>query len=99
MRSGTLGRERSYSDVNNGLHPILQNSGIRRPSTIQDSNESISTDEADLEVVMCFLPTGMVLDVRCHPDDELFEIKQIVITTATSDGKNLNSGHEFTRYG
>ena len=52
-----------------------------------------------MEVVECYLPTGMVLDVRCHPDDELFEIKQIVITTATSDGKNLNSGHEFTRYG
>ena len=33
--------------------------------------------------------TGMLIDVNVHPDDDLFQIKQIIISTATSDGKIL----------
>ena len=52
-----MGRERSFSDVNHhGLYNV--NSRTRRPSTIEGSDESISTDEADLEPVQCFLPVG-----------------------------------------
>ena len=49
------------------------------------SDESITFD--DLELVQCFLPTGMVLDVSVHPDDELFQIKHFVLGVATADGK------------
>ena len=39
----------------------------------------------DFIFTQCYHLTGMVLDVNVHPDDELFQIKQIVIETATSD--------------
>ena len=56
--SGNLGRERSFSDVNHhGVYNVY--SRTRRPSTIEGSNESISTDEADLETVQCFLPVSL----------------------------------------
>lgn len=29
----------------------------------------------------------MLIDVNVHPDDDLYQIKQIIISTATSDGK------------
>ena len=51
------------------------------------NDESCSLDEAEFETVQCFLPTGMVLDVSVHPDDEIFHIKQYVISNATADGK------------
>ncbi len=66
---------------------------MRRPSVIPsitsngDSNESCNNvEETDLEFIQCFFPTGMVLDVSVHPDDYINEIKQIVISSATSDG-------------
>ena len=34
-----------------------------------------------------FIQTGMLIDVNVHPDDDLYQIKQIIISTATSDGK------------
>ena len=45
------------------------------------SEESI----ADFVEVQCFLPTGMVLDVSVHPDDSIFQIKQILLNSATAD--------------
>lgn len=67
---------------------------LRRPSVIlTDSSDSGVTsdseslyDEADLEVVQCFLPTGLVIDIRIHPDDDIAQIKQIILSSATSDG-------------
>ena len=38
-------------------------------------------------VYIFFIQTGMLIDVNVHPDDDLYQIKQIIISTATSDGK------------
>lgn len=91
-----LSRERSYSDVNN-LQPIQALLRQRIPSGFSDksggngsiagSDENCSLDETDLEIVQCFLPTGMVYDINVHPDDEIYQIKQIVLNNATADGK------------
>ena len=85
-----LGRERSYTDVNS-LHPSLAYIRSRRPSVISaaESSDDLESmfDESDLETVQCFLPTGMVLDVKVHPDDEMIQIKSVLINDATTNGK------------
>ena len=86
-----LGRERSYTDVNS----LQQKAYIRsrRPSVISaaESSEDFDSffDESDLETVQCFLPTGMVLDVKVHPDDEMVQIKSVLISDATANGKYI----------
>ena len=81
-----LSRERSYTDVNS-LHKVIRS---RRPSVISaaESSEDLDGfyDESELETVQCFLPTGMVLDVKVHPDDEMVQIKSVLISDATSNG-------------
>lgn len=47
-------------------------------------------DESDLEEIQCLLPNGIVLDVFVHPDDEMVHIKQVVLSRATTDGKQRN---------
>ena len=42
----------------------------------------------DFVEVQCFLHTGMILDVSVHPDDSIFQIKQIILNSATADGKH-----------
>lgn len=82
---------------------------LRRPSTIVGSDESVNSliyDESDLQVVQCLLPTGLIIDVSVHPDDEMYHIKQIVLAHATTDGrsptnhvlfheKNLQCNHDL----
>ena len=34
----------------------------------------------------CFLPTGMVMDFKVHKDDEMVQIKTVLICDATSNG-------------
>ena len=79
-------RERSYTDVTSSLAYIRS----RRPSVISaaESTEDFF-DESDLETVQCFLPTGMVLDVKVHPDDEMVQIKSVLISDATANGEYI----------
>ena len=41
----------------------------------------------DLEEIECLLPNGIVIDVLVHPDDEMYHIKQVVLSRATTDGE------------
>ena len=75
-----LNRERSYSDVHNFQSPLQT---LLRQRSCDGSSEECSVD---LELVQCFLPTGMILDVSVHPDDSIFQIKQIMLNSATADG-------------
>ena len=45
------------------------------------------TDQGNYEDVLCMMPTGVVLEVSIHVDDIVFNIKQIVLNTATTSGK------------
>lgn len=86
-------RERSYSDVNAIQVPLgglRNNPSANNPSSAGSSTENCSVassvDETELEIIQCFFPTGMVMDASIHPDDDIFQIKQIVISNATANG-------------
>ena len=38
-------------------------------------------------ILQVFLPTGLIMDQLVHPDEEIFFIKQQVVSKATTDGK------------
>ena len=72
--------------MNNGLHLILQNSGIRRPSTIQDSNESIIIErmhgDASAEAVTP-LKQG-VNNNQFHDEDFSPEVDEMIVRSPES---------------
>lgn len=79
----TMNRERSYSDVK----ASSQQSTLRRtPCTSPAQSNGSATEATDLETIQCFFPTGMVMDISVHPDDDIFQIKQFIISTATVNG-------------
>ena len=41
----------------------------------------------DFEDIECLLPNGILLELPVHPDDEVVQIKQLVLNRATTDGK------------
>jgi len=68
------------------------NIGLEFPLT------SDNADAADrLEEVTALLPNGIVLDVLVHPDDEMSQIKQVVILAATTDGNTRAMGEDATQ--
>jgi hypothetical protein len=42
---------------------------------------------SDFEEVECLLPNGILMSISVHPDDELGQIKQLVLVRAISDGR------------
>ena len=83
-RERTHSRERSNSDVRSLQLPPIQN--LLRPRT--ESSASGGSDDhcsVDFVKVECFFPTGMIKDVSVHPDESIFQIKQIMLNAATSD--------------
>jgi len=79
-----LNRERSYSDVHNLQ---VQFKTLLQQKSSDGSSEASEEFIVDFVEVQCFLHTGMILDVSVHPDDSIFQIKQIILNSATADGK------------
>lgn len=44
----------------------------------------------EMSSIQCFLPTGLLIDVKVRLLDEIFTIKKNVIQAATTDGKKRN---------
>ena len=77
-----MNRERSYSDVHNLQ---VEFKTLLRQKSSDGSCEASEEFIVDFVEVQCFLHTGMILDVSVHPDDSIFQIKQIILNTATAD--------------
>ena len=95
-----MNRERSYSDVHNLQ---VEFKTLLRQKSSDGSSEAGEEFIVDFVEVQCFLHTGMILDVSVHPDDSIFQIKQIILNSATADGKHTgrfdsNFSHIFKSY-
>ena len=83
-----MNRERSYSDVHNLQ---VEFKTLLRQKSSDGSCEASEEFIVDFVEVQCFLHTGMILDVSVHPDDSIFQIKQIILNSATADGKHTGT--------
>ena len=63
---------------------------LRRPSKRASNAVNMmmtSAEEAALWEMQCLLPNGVIIDSLVHPDDEISNLKQVILNRAITDGK------------
>jgi hypothetical protein len=95
FRSGSTGSSTSSSVTSDVLlrrrHPSTSSSASNSSSSVIDREAFFLYDESDFEEIECLLPNGIVLNMNVHPDDEVFHIKRVVLSKATTDGRCMKT--------
>ncbi|XP_059078692.1 phosphatidylinositol 4,5-bisphosphate 3-kinase catalytic subunit beta isoform-like isoform X2 [Tigriopus californicus] len=86
-----LSRERSLHDLSSDISYVDPFDRSRNSLELFAENEFFGgvylgpDGREDFEEINCLLPNGIIMDLSVHPDDEIIDIKQLVLNRATTD--------------